>query len=282
MDDVIVGVDGSPSSRCALEWAVAIARARGAALRVVTAWQYPAMAGGPLGPSALSSPEEMERSVRDTVQPLVDEVCDAWSGDVEIQVVGGPAANALLRAAADNDAAMIVVGARGLGGFEGLLLGSVSQQCLEYATCPVVIIRESHPPTVGTDARYVVGLDGSDGARRARDWAVDLAAAAGGEIVAVHAPGSGALESVLEQARDSLQQWCEPIQARGVPYSSRIDAGDPRTVLQRVADDEDAALVVLGSRGLSPVRAMMIGGVTAYLARQGSRSVAVIPPADRA
>lgn len=280
MNDVIVGVDGSPSSRCALEWALGVARARGVTLRVVTAWQYPAMAGSPLGPSALSSPDEMERSARDAVESMVDDVCDVGASDVEIQVDGGPAANVILRAAADDAAAMLVVGARGLGGFEGLLLGSVSQQCLEYATCPVVIIRGSHPPALGADARYVVGLDGSDGAGRARDWAVELVADTGGEIVAVHAPGAGALESVLDEARDALQQWCDPIQARGVSYSSKIDAGDPRTVLQHAADDEDAALVVLGSRGLGSVRALMVGGVTAYLARHGSRSVAVVPPAQ--
>lgn len=277
---LIVGLDGSTPSRRALEWAGAVARARGVGLQVVTAWKYPAMAGGPLGPNVLSAPEEMERTVRERAESLVAELGDTLPADVQVHVGGGPAANVLLQAAANTVSPTIVVGARGLGGFKGLLLGSVSQQTLEYATCPVVIVREEHPPTLGADARFVVGLDGSAGAARALEWALDLTTAAGGEIIAVHAPGAGANAAVLDRARDSLQEWCRPIEAHGVPYTSRIDAGDPRDILERTAEQEDAALLVVGSRGQSAVRALRVGGVTGYLARHASRSIAVVPPTD--
>ncbi len=286
-DGLIVGFDGSTSSRRALEWAGAVARARGVGLQVVTAWKYPAMAGGPLGPSELSSPEEMERSVRESAASIVAELGDELPAEVEIHVGGGPAASVLLRAAAKVLSPTIVVGARGLGGFEGLLLGSVSQQCLEYATCPVVIVRGDHPPTAGPDAPpivapmvapIVVGLDGSDGAARAIEWAVDLAVATGGRIVAVHAPGAGATAPVLDRARESVQEWCRPIEERGVRYTSRIDAGDARSILASIADEEDAALLVVGSRGLAAVRGLRVGGVAGYLARHASRSIAVVPP----
>ncbi len=71
---------------------------------------------------------------------VVEDVADAGGVEIEKKVVEGEPAPALLEAA--RDASMLVVGSRGLGGFSGLLLGSVSQQCAHHATCALVIVRE--------------------------------------------------------------------------------------------------------------------------------------------
>ncbi len=60
--------------------------------------------------------------------------------EIEKKVVEGQAAPALVEAA--REASMLVVGSRGMGGFSGLLLGSVSQECAHHATCTLVIVRE--------------------------------------------------------------------------------------------------------------------------------------------
>lgn len=139
VETVVVGVDGSACSLAALHWAVAEARLRRTKVRVVHAWAYPPVSTYHEAAHALDVPfaevagETLRRAVADA--GVDDE-------DVEIEqvVVEGPAASALLEAA--KDASLLVVGSRGLGGFAGLLLGSVSQQCAHHARCPVVIVRE--------------------------------------------------------------------------------------------------------------------------------------------
>ncbi len=136
---IVVGIDGSDRSKMALQWAHQEARLRGASLRVVYAWnEYPMVIPG--GPVLPYDPEELKRSAHDFVKQLVEETLRAPQ-DVEITTVAllGPAAGLLVDAAVG--AELLVVGSRGHGGFAGLLLGSVSQQCVHHAPCPVVIVR---------------------------------------------------------------------------------------------------------------------------------------------
>jgi nucleotide-binding universal stress UspA family protein len=138
---IVVGVDGSDGSLRALRWAVREARQRDATLDVVVAWHHPyAAAVDPTGMAASRvSREELEHLSRDLLGRARDV---AYAEDQTVQVdptvVEGGAARALLEAATGAD--LLVVGSRGRGGFTGLLLGSVSQQCAHHAPCPVVIV----------------------------------------------------------------------------------------------------------------------------------------------
>jgi nucleotide-binding universal stress UspA family protein len=141
MKRIVVGIDGSAESKQALRWAAAEAKLRGAVLRVVHTWFFPYIAAGP-GPDPVLDAEVIE-NVRRTAEQLVDselaELGGETSGiDIERAVVEGAPAPALLEAA--EGAALLVVGSRGRGGFTGLLLGSVSQQCAHHAPCPLVIV----------------------------------------------------------------------------------------------------------------------------------------------
>lgn len=122
MADVVVGLDGSPHSRAALGWAAAAATARGARLRVISAWQYPSDAPMPWQAEALTSPEQMDRSRREETEKILAEELGPDRPDIDIQIVRGAAVTGL-RAAAAAGAGLLVVGSRGLGGFDGLLLG---------------------------------------------------------------------------------------------------------------------------------------------------------------
>lgn len=134
---IVVGVDGSEQSRNALRWAVDEARLRGASLLVVHAWwAYPDLSGtpvGPFGPEAENAAEPVERFVDDTFGGPPAGV------DLTVRAVQGVTASAALLAAGET-AELLVVGARGAGGFTGLLLGSVSRQVVDHATCPVVVV----------------------------------------------------------------------------------------------------------------------------------------------
>lgn len=133
MTVVVVGVDGSPGATGALRWAAEEARLRGTTLRAVLAWSYLDQPGEEFDPRF---GEEQARGVLDKAL----EAAFDGSPPVEIEpvVVCDLPARALLEAA--KDAALLVVGSRGLGGFKGLLLGSVSHQVAQHASCPVAVI----------------------------------------------------------------------------------------------------------------------------------------------
>jgi nucleotide-binding universal stress UspA family protein len=140
MQRIVVGIDGSQGARRALEWAVAEAKLRDAHVVVIHAWLEPAaVAVGSVVTAGGVEPEVFEDAAWRIVTDLLAEVdTTGLPQGIETHVVAGGPARALLDAAKDAD--LIVVGSRGLGGFSGLLLGSVSQQVAHHATSPVVII----------------------------------------------------------------------------------------------------------------------------------------------
>ncbi len=144
---IVVGVDGSDSSKAALRWAAAEARLRKAGLRVVHAWSYPLEAAS-LGAIA-PVPVDWDAIRTDAEQFAAAAVAEVLGDDpgvpIERVTASGSASAALVEAAEGAD--LLVVGSRGLGGFAGLLLGSTGQQCVHHAPCPVVIVREPHAST---------------------------------------------------------------------------------------------------------------------------------------
>ncbi len=137
---IVVGVDGSDGSIDALIWATQEAKLRDAELHVVTAWEYPYLYAA--GSTAMMLPlDQLEVEAKTTLDRAIE--TGVKDPDVRRHVhrevfSGNPAA--VLRDLSE-DADLIVVGARGHGGFFGLLLGSVSDQLVKHAACPVVVIR---------------------------------------------------------------------------------------------------------------------------------------------
>jgi nucleotide-binding universal stress UspA family protein len=133
---IVVGVDGSEQSKETLRFALEEARRRRTALHVVHAfWEWEPIPGT----KELEldrDPEEREAWLAALVREVVGEVDDV---EIRQSTVDDDAAPALLDAARDAD--LLIVGSRGQGGFAGLLLGSVGQQCAHHAPCPVVIVR---------------------------------------------------------------------------------------------------------------------------------------------
>jgi nucleotide-binding universal stress UspA family protein len=133
VETIVVGVDGSDASVNALRWALDEARLRSARVRVVLAWSYPPVSTYHEAKHVLDAPFAEEAAA--ILEQIVGVTAAAAEGvEIEKKVVEGEAAPALIEAA--RNASMLVVGSRGLGGFSGLLLGSVSQQCAHHATCP--------------------------------------------------------------------------------------------------------------------------------------------------
>ena len=139
---VVVGIDGSPGSLVALQWAAEAARLRAVPLNVLFAW-------GDLGPRVVRTTrrgkEPTEADEQEAALALIDQsVREALGPEPGVEIIRlaerGEATPALLEASKTAD--LLVVGSRGRGGFAGLLLGSVSQHCIHHAHCPVAVIRQ--------------------------------------------------------------------------------------------------------------------------------------------
>ncbi|TVR36831.1 MAG: universal stress protein [Nitriliruptor sp.] len=159
MPRIIVGVDGSEPSENALRWALEEARIRQAEqVAVVHTYSLPEIhnyathTDAFLDVGAMQRRTELDQARRDedelharlAAERRLEKLYEAAStgpidAEVELLALPGEAAEALIDMSSHAD--LLVVGSRGRGGFKGLLLGSVSQQCLQHARCPVVIVR---------------------------------------------------------------------------------------------------------------------------------------------
>ena len=137
---IVVGIDGSACARDALRFAVREARLRGDQLRVVWTWQMPINIYAAGGLMPVLDDGTAERLARREL----DEALDDPGVVVELLVEEGSAARVLIRES--ENAELLVVGSRGHGGFVGLLLGSVGQQCAAHARCPVAIVHPTAAP----------------------------------------------------------------------------------------------------------------------------------------
>jgi nucleotide-binding universal stress UspA family protein len=140
---IVVGVDGSDSSRAALQWAYDEAAHHGASLTAVATWHPPALPmgpgyGGSMPPEGYESAPELE--ARELLEKLTGDLEPRKPAvDVRISISKGNPAKVLIDMSQGAD--LMVVGSRGRGGFAGMLLGSVSQHVVAHAACPVVVLR---------------------------------------------------------------------------------------------------------------------------------------------
>jgi nucleotide-binding universal stress UspA family protein len=159
---IVVGVDGSAGAQEALRWALAEGRLRRWPVRVVHAWTFGYIGSsveGSLYGDGWSNPyssagadlSDLHSAAEALLERSLTDVEDETEGiDIERQVVQGAVAAILVSAVAPGD--LLVVGSRGHGGFVGLLLGSVSQQCVHHAPCPVVVVHAAKPVSVAGES----------------------------------------------------------------------------------------------------------------------------------
>jgi nucleotide-binding universal stress UspA family protein len=137
---VVVGVDGSMLAANALEFAIEEAQLRHAALHVTYA--YTVMASGVTGSTGKDYYEQVEGDAKAFLEEIKASAPSTEGLDVEWLGVPGNPSEVLIEAS--RGATLLVVGSRGQGGFLGLLMGSVSTQCVHYSHCPVLVVREGH------------------------------------------------------------------------------------------------------------------------------------------
>ena len=280
---IVVGVDGSEQSRLAVKWACDEADRRGALLRLIFAESSE--------PEHVPPWYEPGQTLESAGQAVVDDafglvVTRHPSVVARAEVVNWPPA--LVLTVASRSAELLVVGARGRGGFKELLLGSVSDQCIQYSHCPVVVVSDD-PESVSEPAggpRIVVGVDGSFGSAQALRWALDEARVRSARVEALYVwqyPPIGAFvlgppkgfkafgQEIVEGAAAFQNKW-----APDVPFEVAAQMGP--TVPSLLDRSRGADLLVLGSRGHGSFGDVLLGSVAHQCARHAHGAVVVTRP----
>lgn len=270
---VVVGVDGSPDSGVALDWAADEAHRRGVALTAVHGLWMP-MAAVPFGDAAVLPPsDELRTYATQVLDQARKRVEDAWPDlPVDTALMLRQPAEALLHAGCE--AALTVVGTRGLSAIGATVLGSVSGRVAAHSTAPVVVV----PPHRGDgDGTIVVGVDGSahgDAALRFALAEADLRSARVVAVTAVHAhpiprpihDPDGLVAAAVERARTATGSRAE--------VGIRAEAGNPAEVIAEAG--KDATLIVVGSRGRGEMRGLLLGSTSHGVLHHATRPVAVV------
>jgi nucleotide-binding universal stress UspA family protein len=290
---VIAAVDGSDNSLRALDWAVESARRRGAPLRVVHARQYAAWAQ----PDVLVAgpPDPDDDAVLDQVRTLLAD----RAGPPPVQYVVTEGAPGAVLPELGLDAALLVLGSRGRGGFTGLLLGSNGMAVARDADCPVVVVPPADRATIGDGPaepgpRVVVGVnvDSPDEATLAfavaeaarQEARLDVVAAYAWPVQTWAAPGEfvppaidqGAIE---DETRRLAEGFLAPHRTAHPEVRADVRATPGDVAGNLVAASKGACLVVVGRhrrRLLAPAR--MIGSVTQAVLLHAPCPIAVVPP----
>ncbi|SEO70370.1 universal stress protein [Trujillonella endophytica] len=283
---VVVGVDGSEPSVQAALYAAEAARRRGVGLLVVhvTPWQgfddaLP-MAGREVKARFEESATLLVEAAADTVRQ------ETGSGDVTAAVVDDHPVDGLLALSAD--AALVVIGRRGLGGLPGLLLGSTAGAVAQHARCPVIALPEEWDETAARTRPVVVGIEGGSGDDEVLAFAVAEAASRATGLEAVHAWRDPSLEAALggfgpfvdwsvveEDERGKLSRAVAGWRDRepGVPITETVVRD--RAAAALLDASAGAELLVVGHRHRG--RFGRVGSTTYGLLHRAACPVAVVP-----
>ncbi|MEU4291649.1 universal stress protein [Kribbella sp. NPDC026596] len=285
---VLVGVDGSVSAQGALAWAAEEASSMRCPLRIVHAFSWP-MTGNPLDMTFMEAMTSGLQSAAEWILTEAEAHARRVAPDIKVitTLVVGSAAPTLLNEAQDAD--LVVVGSRGVGGFHDLLVGSVSATVAAHAPCPVVVVhphRDGAAFTSSPTGRIVVGVDGSEVSAAAIRFAFQQAARRDVGITAVHAAMTTRQHPSLRVPADIVDQidrllLAEAMESKrvlfpGIDVRTKLVHGHPAQAL--IDSSAGAELLVVGSHGRGGFAGMLLGSVSQAVLQHAGCPVAVIRP----
>ena len=291
---VLYATDGSAQAELAADLITNVAWPRGTIVRIVSAIDSGAVFfGAPWAPAMPASMDDVddrltgdaERAVKEAAQHLA-----AAGIEVEGWAVKGRPASVIVDEATEWRADLIVTGSRGHGEIASMLLGSVSSEVVDHAPCPVLVARRSRL------TRAVLGHDGSDCARQAESvvgrWpifdkvaveVVDVAPAGVPWSTVTQATYAGSVEPYVEAVRathvgdeDIAEAAANRLRLAGHPSTARVTRGAPATELIRIANEHAADLIVVGTRGRTGVRRLVLGSVARNVLHHATCSVLIV------
>jgi nucleotide-binding universal stress UspA family protein len=289
---IVVGIDGSPESGCALEWAVARAQLGGEQLELLNAYglvpnldfygYHGLTASQPVDWYVEFSGQVLEAAAARVRELAPDVTCTVTSK------MGHPAT---MLGMASEGAAAVVVGRRGLGKAASVLLGSVSNQLTVQASCPVVVVGEGELRTSGP---VVVGVDGSEFGTNALRYAVAEAAVRTTSVRAVAAyfvthPAFAADPELVARMQADVEAEAAATITRALDEMGGTDQAavqveqvvvEGRAAEAILAHAEDAQLIVVGTHGKGLVRRVLLGSVSRQVLNDADRPVAIVDLPD--
>ena len=222
----------------------------------------------------------------------------AGADEADVRLVPGPAPAALIAAADEEGARLLVVGSRGQSALVAGLLGSVTRDLATRSPVPLVVVPPGYAEGPAGDASIVVGVDGSQHAVAAARIAGALASGLGGRLVVVHvlkdaratlrylgARGTAPPLTGQPDAREAeaVRIVEEAVGAAGGDAEGFVEPGVPWEALEAVADREGGRLLAVAARGQSATRAALFGSVATRLTADSTRPILVVPePAEAA
>jgi nucleotide-binding universal stress UspA family protein len=286
MSRIVVGHDGSTNADRALHWAVREAELRASPIELVQGYVIHPHAAL-FGTSDHDLAKARMKTILERNQALLDHT--RWTTTL-VPLIASPT-SALIDAGEDAD--LIVVGSRGLGGFDELFVGSTSYRTAAHASSPVAVIRGGHE-TEALDAKrpIVAGIDGSRAGRRALRWALDEAARRTVSVTVAHAyyaPSDLSAATITspdqtdryrERAYDEAVALVDhELNDVGVPASISVErvvtAGSPAGVLLNLAGPDQ--LLVVGTRGHGALGRAVFGSVSHQCLHHATGNVVVVP-----
>jgi nucleotide-binding universal stress UspA family protein len=274
---VVVGVDGSDGSLRAVEWAAQAAERRKAPLRIVSVPAMPPRMqteAPPLPGEPTNVADELRGFSAQGLGAAVtraEEVAPDLLIDTDL-LTGAPA-----QAVTDSGsgAQLLVVGARGMGGFAALILGSVSRYVAAHAPCPAIIVRtDGRADPNEARGEVVVGVRDAPAAIEAIEFAFEEAALRGVDLVAVHSEhGHDGGQEASAALTEALSDWRDKFPA--VTARSEIVSGHAGQALAGYT--ERAALVVIGRHGETTGARHAIGSVPHTVLNHARGPIAVVP-----
>lgn len=282
---ILVGVDGSPSSVAAVEWAARSAALHNLPLGLIHVLAPQVVMTFPETPMPPGYTEwQREQGERHLREAVTRAGALAPEQSIEAQTVVGSTVPTLVDMS--REAVRLVVGSRGHGRLRRSLLGSVSSSLVRHAHCPVAVIHETHPHSA--DAPVVVGIDGSPVSEAATGLAFEEASLRGVELVAVYAwHDTGMLDfpgiDMAAMASDGELALAERLAGWHERYPDvtvrRVVVGD-RPADQLVERSQEAQLVVVGSHGRGGFTGMLLGSVSLAVVQSAHSPVLVVRPAS--
>jgi nucleotide-binding universal stress UspA family protein len=289
---IVVGYDASPGARHALDWAVETAKRDDRPLTLlhsVGLSMTPTF--GAYDPAVHAHAyEEMARGVMSEAVEIAAKTLDR--NDIRPLSVIGSAAAELTEISARAD--LVVTGSRGHGAITGGLLGSTSYAVTAHAHCPAVVVRGPGVVHAGPSRPVVVAFDDSKHAQAALDLAIPIACAAEAQLHVVSVDNVGGLEAwpetdtilgreeILDAMHDHLRATLSSVQSEtrrahpGLDVHTNIVGGAVGHAIAGYAEDVDAGLVVMGSRGHGGFAGMLLGSVSHRVIHDATCPVMVV------
>lgn len=279
---IVVGIDGSDQSNCALIWAAREAKSRNVPLHLVTAYTVPIFAASGLDGGYATVDDDVIRQGAEAVLRESAAKIAHLNVDMDARVENGDASGVLVEMS--QTAQLLVFGSRGRGGFIGRLLGSVSSALPAHSECPTVTVPlscakrlgegpEDSPEGPVIEKVVTVGVDGSDQARYAVLLAAERAERTGCtlRIICAVQPYTGSLAwmpapvdretlfSEIQLQLDAGEKWLRSHFPK-LPIEIKLMEGSAVDAL--VAATETSELVVMGTRGRGGFAGMLLGSTT--------------------